>query len=172
MSRKGEKITVWVLPLVGWIAVCELAGIIGSVFTVSAIPAWYAALIKPDVWPPDGVFGPVWITLYALMGIAAYLVWSIYIKSDGRAKKRAKQALTIFGVQLFLNATWSIVFFGLQNPGWAFVNIVALWLAIIWTIRVFFRISETAGYLLVPYLLWVSFASYLNYAIWVLNRGI
>lgn len=162
MRRKRQKSSINVLALVGWIALCELAGVIGSVFTVSAISGWYATLAKPDLRPPNWVFGPVWTTLYALMGIAAYLVWS----------KRHGQALRIFGVQLVLNATWSIVFFGLQSPGWALVNIVALWLAIVWTIKVFYRISKPAAYLLVPYLLWVSFASYLNYSIWILNRGI
>lgn len=161
MKRKKKRI-VRVLPLLGWIALCELAGVIGSVFTISAIPTWYAGLVKPDVRPPNWVFGPVWTTLYALMGIAGYLVWS----------KRRGQALRIFGVQLVLNATWSIIFFGLQSPGWALVNIVALWLAIVGTIKEFYRVSKPAAYLLVPYLVWVSFASYLNYSIWVLNRGI
>ncbi len=159
MSRRTQKSSIQILPLVGWIALCELAGIIGSVFTVSAIPTWYAALAKPVLRPPNWLFGPIWTTLYALIGVAAYLVWN----------KRHGQALRIFGVQLVLNATWSIVFFGLQSPGWALLNIIALWLAIVWTIKVFYRISKPAAYLLVPYLLWVSFGSYLNYAIWVLN---
>lgn len=146
------------------IAVSELAGIVGSVFTVSAIPNWYAGLVKPALNPPSWVFGPVWTTLYALMGIAVFLVWKA-----GWEKKEVRIALGIFGVQLFLNAIWSIVFFGLQSPSWALANIVALWLAIVWTMLVFYKISKPAAYLLVPYLLWVSFASYLNYAIWILN---
>ena len=146
------------------IAVSEAAGIIGSVFTISAIPTWYAGLVKPAFNPPSWVFGPAWTTLYALMGIAAFLVWK-----NGWERKDIKMALGVFGIQLFLNAAWSIIFFGLQSPGWALVDIVLLWLAIVWTIVVFYKISKPAAYLLVPYLLWVSFASYLNYSIWVLN---
>ena len=152
------------LKLIIAIVVSELAGIVGSVFTVSAIPNWYAGLVKPALNPPSWVFGPVWTTLYALMGVAAFLVW----KNDWE-KKAVKTTLGVFGIQLFLNATWSIIFFGLHNPGWASVDIVALWLAIVWTMVVFSKISKPAAYLLVPYLLWVSFASYLNYSIWVLN---
>ena len=152
------------------IGVSELAGIIGSVFTISAIPNWYAGLVKPALNPPAWVFGPAWTTLYALMGIAAFLIWSSYAKaSEGQAKRQIKIALGVFGIQLFLNAIWSIIFFGLHSPGWALVDIVLLWLAIVWTMVVFYKISRPAAYLLVPYLLWVSFASYLNYAIWVLN---
>ncbi len=146
------------------IGVSELAGIIGSVFTISAIPNWYAGLVKPALNPPAWVFGPAWTTLYALMGIAAFLIWRM-----GWERKEVKMALGVFGTQLFLNAIWSIIFFGLQNPGWALVDIVLLWLAIVWTMVVFYKISRPAAYLLVPYLLWVSFASYLNYSIWMLN---
>ncbi|OGG92460.1 TspO protein [Candidatus Kuenenbacteria bacterium RIFCSPLOWO2_12_FULL_42_13] len=146
------------------IGVSELAGIIGSVFTISAIPNWYAGLVKPALNPPAWVFGPAWTTLYTLMGIAAFLVWRM-----GWERKEVKMALEVFGIQLFLNAIWSIIFFGLQNPGWALVDIILLWLAIVWTMVVFYKISRPAAYLLVPYLLWVSFASYLNYSIWMLN---
>ncbi len=142
----------------------ELAGVIGSFFTISAIPTWYAGLVKPALNPPSWVFGPAWTTLYALMGIAAFLIWK-----NGWERKDVRMALGVFGIQLFLNAIWSIIFFGLQSPGWALVNIVLLWLAIVWTITVFYKISRPAAYLLVPYLLWVSFASYLNYSIWMLN---
>ncbi len=152
------------------IVVSELAGVIGSVFTISAIPTWYAELVKPALNPPAWVFGPAWTTLYALMGIAAFLIWSSYAKaSEGQAKRKIKLALGVFGIQLFLNAIWSIIFFGLHSPGWALVDIVLLWLAIVWTMVVFYKISRPAAYLLVPYLLWVSFASYLNYSIWMLN---
>jgi tryptophan-rich sensory protein len=146
------------------IVVSELAGIIGSVFTISAIPTWYAGLVKPVLNPPSWVFGPVWTTLYALMGIAAFLVWKA-----GWERKEVRVALKIFGLQLFLNAIWSIIFFGLQIPGWALVDIAALWLAIVWTMFIFYKISKPAAYLLVLYILWVSFASYLNYSIWMLN---
>lgn len=151
------------------IAVSEAAGIIGSFFTISAIPTWYAGLVKPALNPPAWVFGPAWTTLYALMGIAAWLVWRQWDQGDPSTRLRVKTALAIFGLQLFLNAIWSIIFFGLHSPGWALVDIILLWLAIVWTMVVFYKISKPAAYLLVPYLLWVSFASYLNYSIWALN---
>jgi len=146
------------------IVVAELAGAIGSVFTVSAIPNWYAGLVKPALNPPSWVFGPAWTTLYALMGIAAFLIWK-----SGWDKKEVKKVLGVFGIQLVLNALWSIIFFGLHSPGWALVDIIALWFAIVWTMVVFYKISKPAAYLLVPYILWVSFVSYLNYSIWMLN---
>jgi tryptophan-rich sensory protein len=161
-----------IFKLIIAVVVSELAGVIGSLFTISAIPthsagsgqAWYAGLVKPALNPPSWVFGPVWTTLYFLMGIAAFLVWRM-----GWERKEVKMALGVFGIQLFLNAIWSIIFFGLHSPGWALVDIALLWLAIVWTMVVFYKISKPAAYLLVPYLLWVSFASYLNYAILVLN---
>lgn len=153
-----------IFKLIIAIAVCELAGIIGSVFTVSTIPTWYAILVKPALNPPAWVFGLVWTALYFLMGVAAFLVWK-----KGWEHKEVKVALALFGGQLVLNALWSIIFFGLRNPFWAFVEIVILWLAILWTIFAFYKISRLAAYLLLPYILWVSFAAYLNYAIWVLN---
>jgi len=149
--------------LVSSIIICQLAGIIGSIFTVNSIPTWYATLIKPDFNPPGWVFGPVWITLYLMMGISLYLVW----KQDNFAGKN--KLLTIFFIQLFLNAIWSIIFFGLKSPGWAFADIMFLWLFILLTIVVFFKTSRTASILLIPYLMWVSFASVLNYFIWRLN---
>ena len=159
------------------IVVSELAGIIGSVFTISSIPTWYAGLVKPALNPPAWVFGPAWTTLYALMGVAAFLIWREYDKLtlsevEGlviQRKKQIKIALSIFLGQLVLNTLWSIIFFGLHSPGWALVDIVLLWLAIVWTIAVFYKISRPAAWLLVPYILWVSFASYLNYSIWMLN---
>lgn len=151
------------------IGISELAGIIGSVFTISAISNWYSALQKPALTPPSWVFGPVWISLYALMGVAAFLIWFSYVSVPEDKKKAVKVALILFGSQLALNMFWSIVFFGLKNPFWALINIAALWFAIIWTIIVFYKISKPAAYLLLPYLLWVSFAVYLNYAILTLN---
>ena len=140
------------------------AGLIGSVFTIRSIPTWYATLMKPDLSPPGWIFAPVWTALYVLMGIAAFLVWR-----KGLEHKGVKAALIVFGIQLFLNTIWSIIFFGLQNPFWAFIDIIALWLAIIANIIYFRRISYTCAFLLLPYLIWVSFASYLNYSIWTLN---
>ncbi|MFA6158195.1 MAG: TspO/MBR family protein [Candidatus Paceibacterota bacterium] len=146
------------------IAVSELAGVIGSFFTFSAIPTWYSTLTKPTLNPPAWIFGPVWTTLYALMGIAAFLVWK-----KGLDRKDVRRALSVFGVQLTLNSVWSIVFFGLHSPGWALVNIALMWLAILWTMILFYKISRPATWLLMPYILWVSFAAYLNYSVWALN---
>jgi tryptophan-rich sensory protein len=143
---------------------CEAAGMIGTVFTISAIPTWYSTLIKPALNPPSWVFGPAWTTLYALMGIAAFLIWK-----KGFEKKEVKSALRVFGLQLALNAIWTPVFFGLHNPGFAYFIIVALWFSIIWTMIKFYKINKTATYLLIPYILWVSFAAYLNLKIWTLN---
>ncbi len=151
------------------VVVSEFAGIIGSVFTAPSIDGWYAEIVKPAINPPAWVFGPVWTTLFALMGIAAFLVWSSYAKASEDKKKGVKIALILFGIQLVLNTLWSIIFFGLQSPGGALVEIVFLWLAILATIIVFYKISKPAAWLLVPYILWVSFAGYLNYAIWTLN---
>lgn len=146
------------------IVVSEFAGIIGSIFTVSAIPTWYATLVKPTLNPPSWIFGPVWTILYALMGIAAFLVWK-----KGWDRKDVRKALAVFGLQLVLNAVWSIIFFGLHSPLWALVDIILMWLAIVWTMVLFYKISKPAMWLLVPYILWVSFATYLNYSIWILN---
>lgn len=154
------------------IAICELAGIIGAVFTVSAIPGWYATLTKPALNPPAWVFGPVWTTLYALMGISLFLIWwdHLYlIRTNKRIVTVWRSGVVLFFVQLALNALWSVIFFGLHSPGGALVDIILLWLAIVWTMITFYKISRPAAYLLVPYILWVSFAAYLNYAIWALN---
>jgi len=145
------------------IIVSELTGIIGSVFTISAIPNWYAGLVKPSLNPPSWIFGPVWVTLYALMGVALWLIW----KSDSPQKIKA---IWLFVIQLVLNAIWSPVFFGLHSIGDALAIIILLWAAIVLTIFVFAKVSKTAAYLLIPYILWVSFAGYLNYSIWALNQ--
>ena len=145
------------------VSVSEIVGIIGSVFTTSSIQTWDAALAKTALNPPAWVFGPVWTILYFLMGVAAFLVWE-----KGLNKKDVKIALIIFDVQLALNIFWSIIFFGLRSSGWAFVEIIFLWLAILATIILFARISRPAAWLLLPYIVWVSFAGYLNYSIWQL----
>lgn len=146
------------------IALAQAAGLIGAIFTMPSIDSWYATLVRPELAPPNWIFAPVWTTLYVLMGIAAFLVWH-----KGLGKKEVKVALAIFGVQLVLNTLWSIIFFGLQSPGWAFVEIVFLWTAIVATIVAFAKVSKLAAWLLVPYILWVSFASYLNFMIFWLN---
>lgn len=145
------------------LVVCQAAGIIGSLFTAPAIADWYADLSKPALNPPSWVFAPVWTVLFVLMGLAAFLIWK-----RGLDQKEVKLALGIFIAQLALNTLWSIIFFGLKNPGLAFIEIIILWLAILITIIVFGKISKAAAWLLVPYLLWVSFAVYLNFAIWQL----
>ena len=150
-------------PVVGlglWLAATLAAGFIGSQFPPDA---WYAALAKPDWNPPNSVFGPVWTTLYVLMGISAWLVWR------KRGFDGARTALLLFGVQLLLNALWSWLFFGLHAPGLAFAEMLLLWLVILATLLSFRKISPLAGWLLVPYLLWVSFAAVLNLQIWRLN---
>ena len=153
-----------VLKLVISIVACQCAGVIGSIFTTTAIPTWYAALQKPPFTPPNWLFAPAWITLYLLMGIAAFLIWR-----KGLEQKEVKLALVIFLVQLVLNALWSVVFFGLESPLYGMVVILVLWVVILLTILRFFRLSTTAGALLLPYILWVSFAAVLNVSIWVLN---
>ena len=146
------------------IAVSEMAGVIGSVFTAPSIDGWYANIIKPELTPPSWLFGPVWVTLFALMGIAAFLVWK-----KGLNHKGVKIALGIFIFQLVLNTLWSIIFFGLQNPGAALIEIIFLWVSILATIIAFAKVSRMAAWLLLPYILWVSFAIYLNYMIYVIN---
>lgn len=150
--------------LVASVLLAQAAGGVGAFFTAPAIPTWYATLNKPALNPPSWVFGPVWTTLYLLMGIAAFLVWRKWGKDP-----RVKAALAAYLLQLILNAIWSPIFFGLQAPGAAFVIIVLLWLAIVATIVKFYPIARMAAYLLIPYLLWVGFASYLNFSIWRLN---
>jgi benzodiazapine receptor len=150
--------------LITSIIVCQLTGVLGSIFTRPAIPTWYATLKKPSFTPPDGVFSPVWITLFVLMGIAAFLVWN-----KGLSDQRVKIALSIFVVQLILNVLWSVMFFGLRSPLVGLIEIVVLWIAILLSILYFLKVSNIAGILLVPYILWVSFAAVLNFSIWRLN---
>lgn len=151
------------------ISLCLGAGILGSFFTVSAIPTWYATLDKPSFSPPNWIFGPVWTILYILMGISLYLVWE---KKNPSATSTTLSTgslrtgvPTVFWVQLILNALWSIIFFGMKNPTLALVDIVVLWIAIVLTIIAFYEINKLAAYLLIPYLLWVSFAIILNLSI-------
>lgn len=156
MKRIGQMILAVIL--------CQLAGIIGSVFTVSSIPTWYADLNKASFNPPNWVFGPVWLTLYTLMGIAAFLVWE-----KRKNNQKVNFALKIFVIQLIINSLWSIIFFGWHQVLLALVTILVMWALILFTIIKFWPISKTAGILLLPYLLWVSIATSLNYFILVLN---
>lgn len=153
-----------VLALAVSIGVCLSAGIFGSIFTASEIPTWFAALAKPAWSPPNWAFGPVWTTLYVLMGVSAWLIWR-----TGWKRKDVKTALGIFAAQLALNALWSLIFFGWHQLGWAFLEVILLWVAILVTIVFFAKISRPAAWLLAPYLAWVTLASILNFTIWQLN---
>ncbi len=146
------------------IAIPVATGSLSGFFTETGDSSWYQAIQKPSWNPPGWVFGPVWTVLYVMMGVSLYLVW----KSNA-AKGLKKMAIILFAIQLALNFSWSIIFFTLQSPGWALVEILVLWLIILLTIIAFARISKPAAWLLVPYISWVSFASILTYTIWQLN---
>jgi tryptophan-rich sensory protein len=151
------------LPLAVSLAVPQLAGAVGALFTMSAIPGWYATLARPELAPPNWVFGPVWTALFVLMGVAAFIVWR---RGKGRV---LREAMLAYYLQLALNVLWSVLFFGLQSPYLALWGIAALWLGIALTLYLFLKVSRTAALLMVPYLAWVSFASYLNFMILLLN---
>lgn len=155
-----KDITKLIISVVG----CELVGLLGIPFTISAIPTWYASLNKPFFAPPNWLFGPAWTLLYFLMGVAFFLIWK-----QGWQKKQVKNAGTFFLIQLALNFIWSPIFFGLKSPLLGLIVIVAMWLFIVLTMKKFYPLSKLAFYLLVPYLLWVSFATMLNAAIILLN---
>ena len=162
MSRSKQTFS-WGGLLIA-IIICQMAGAIGSLFTSSQIPTWYAGLVKP-VWnPPGWIFGPVWTMLYTLMGIAAYRIW---LKS--MSKEPVRIAICLFASQLVFNSLWSIIFFDMHNTGAAFIEILMLLGLILGTTGMFFRLDRLSGYLMVPYILWVSFATLLTYTIWSLN---
>jgi len=156
------KNNYWYLALS--IILAQVAGLIGSLFTFSAIPTWYVTLNKPFFSPPNFVFGSVWTLLYTLMGISAYLIWR-----KVQFKKKARPFWQFYLAQLVLNSIWSILFFGLKSPGFALIEIIILWFLIYKTILSAKQIDSWARYLLYPYLAWVSFASVLNLAIVILN---
>jgi translocator protein len=157
LNEISRLITSILIPLV--------IGFIGSIATISEIPTWYSALSKPSWSPPNWLFGPVWTTLYILMGIALFLVWR-----EGLDRNDVRFALLIFTLQLILNLLWSIVFFTYHALFGSFILIMLLWIAILANIIAFYIISRPAGLLLVPYILWVSIASYLNYSVYILNH--
>lgn len=159
---KIKNIAIFIL----FILIVQLIGFIGSVFTQPAIPTWYASLNKPNFTPPNWIFAPVWTILYLFMGMSAFLVWN---KNRKKKNKQIKTALIIFTIQLILNVLWSALFFGLNNILLAFLEILLLWLAILLTVIKFYKISKPASLLLLPYLLWVSFAAVLNLTILLLN---
>jgi translocator protein len=148
------------------VVTCLVIGYFSGIVTRSAILTWYPTLVKPSFNPPNWIFAPVWSMLYIMMGVAAGLVWN---RIDFE-KDLVKKALILFAVQLALNALWSYLFFGLKNPMLAGIEIVLLWLMIFETYSKFVKINKIAGYLFIPYLLWVSFAMVLNGSMWWLNR--
>lgn len=150
--------------LVASILIPLIIGFLGSIATMAEIPTWYAALSKPSWAPPNWLFGPVWTTLYVLMGISLYLVWR-----EGLDRLDVRFAILIFAVQLLLNLLWSIVFFSYHALFGSFILILILWISILANIIAFYVISKPAGILLVPYIVWVSIASYLNYSVYILN---
>ena len=152
-----------ILKLIVSVVISQAAGAIGSLFTIQNIPTWYAGLNKPSFNPPNYLFGPVWITLYFIMGIAFFLVWK---QSETCS---IKVPAVLFVIQLLLNSLWSILFFGMKNPALGFMEIIILWIFIVLCILKFYPVSKTAAWLMLPYLLWVSFASVLNFKIWMLN---
>jgi benzodiazapine receptor len=154
-----------IVKLVVSIIICEGAGGIGAIFTTPAIPTWYRGLKKPSFTPPNAVFGPVWITLYLLMGVAVFLVWR-----EGLSQAGVTAAFVVFWGQLVLNVLWSVIFFGLKSLVGGLVVIGLLWIAIVASIILFFGVSPVAGGLLIPYIVWVSIAANLNLQVWRLNR--
>ncbi len=150
--------------LISSLLIVLIIGSIGTLFTLPKITTWYASLMKPGWAPPNWLFGPVWTTLYILIGISLYLVWR-----EGINRRDVQLALFVFSVQLILNLIWSIVFFGFESILGGFILIILLWLSILFNIIFFYRVSKSAGLLLLPYLLWVTIASYLNYAVYILN---
>jgi benzodiazapine receptor len=147
------------------IAICQLAGFIGSLFTSPAVPTWYASLSKPSFSPPNWLFAPVWIVLFIIMGISLFLVW----RHRKDIPNHVNPALGIFGLQLALNVLWSAAFFGMKSPIGGLVVIVFLWVAIFATILQFRKVSELASLLLIPYIVWVTFAAILNFSLFRLN---
>jgi len=148
----------------GAVLLCEAVGVLAGWATQTSVTTWYPTLAKPSFTPPNWVFAPVWTLMYALMGISAFLIWRC-----GTDRARVQAALAAFGIQLLLNGGWSFAFFGARSPALGLLVIVALWLVLGWTVNRFFQIRAAAGWLLVPYLAWVTYALALNAAIWGLN---
>jgi tryptophan-rich sensory protein len=158
-ERKGGLIAAAIS-----IAIALAAGGVGGFATASSVTTWYATLNKPAFNPPNAVFGPVWTALYVLMALAAWRVWRA-----GPAAGRRRAALWLYAIQLALNLAWSLIFFGLRQPGPAFAEVILLWAAIAATTVLFWRIDRPAGLMMLPYIAWVSFAALLNFAVWRLN---
>lgn len=165
-ANKNRSVPALAVGLALSIVACFVAGAIGGIATTSSVNGWYAELDKPSWNPPDWIFGPVWSVLYLMMAIAAWLVWK------NSTLEKSRFALGWFAFHLLLNVLWSVLFFGLRQPGWAFIEIVVLWISIVITIVLFYRHSKPAAGLLVPYLSWVTFAAVLNFTIWSINRAV
>lgn len=157
------KVPLWSKISIG-VVTCLLVGFLSGISTQEVVDGWYAGLTKPSFNPPNWVFAPVWTVLYVLMGVSAGIVWN-----QGWNRKEVNNALMIFLSQLIMNSLWSTIFFGTQSPVPALVIIILLWLLLVWTIKKFLTIKAVAAYLLIPYLLWVSFAVVLNASIVYLN---
>lgn len=164
-KNKFDLKNIKFIKLFASLALCFLAGGIGSFFTYPQINTWYASLKKPFFNPPNWIFGPVWTTLYILMGVSLYLMWTSSRKKDSKEK-----GIIVFFLQLVLNTMWSLLFFGLHSPFLGLTCIILLWAMILLTMVYFKIVSQLSALLLIPYLLWVSFASVLNLAVFILNR--
>ncbi|GAB3907274.1 TspO/MBR family protein [Mucilaginibacter boryungensis] len=165
MSAKAQQGKFQPLPFIINLGITLGIAAVASYFTIKEIPGWYSTLHKPSFNPPNQLFGPVWTVLYILIAIAAYLVWRHRAESDSYHTARL-----IYFVQLLLNFSWSIVFFGQHQILWALVVIILLWLSILANMYYFSKFSRIACWLLLPYLLWVSFATTLNFSIYLLNH--
>ena len=147
------------------IVICQMAGIIGSIITASSMASWYPALVKPSFTPPGSYIGLIWIVLFTLMGISLFLIWR-----ETPGNPAAKIALYFFAAQLIVNVLWNVAFFGMRSQASGFIVIIVLWILILITIVKFWPINKTAALLLIPYIVWVSVAAYLNYLLWILNH--
>jgi benzodiazapine receptor len=167
ISKKSssERNIPWPILLATSFLICFGIAGLGSAVTMPGVTGWYREIAKPSFNPPNSIFAPVWTVLFFLMAISAFL-----ISIKGLRKSVVRRALAVFGIQLGLNFFWSLTFFGFHNPGNALLVIIVLWLTIAWTMVRFWIVNKTAAVLLIPYLLWVSFAAYLNYSIYLLWR--
>jgi len=157
---------MFVIKSILCVLVVMILGAAGGILTAGSIQGWYAGLAKPPGTPPNAVFGPVWSVLYLMMGLSFARIW--HLANPGPAKRRA---LLLFAAQLILNLAWTPLFFGAHLLGTSLVEIVALWLLILLTLPFFRRLDAVAGWMLLPYLLWAGYATYLNAGFWWLNRG-
>lgn len=163
VGRAGEARMRNSVSLIVFLSFCLCVSAVGGWITQKSVNDWYQALVKPPLTPPDWLFAPTWISLYVMIAFAGWRVWTL---SRGFVRRNS---MAIFAVQLLLNLVWSFIFFGSRSPGFAALEIVALWIVILATLLIFWRIDRIAGWLMVPYLLWVSFATYLNISIFLLN---